>query len=235
MQRDLPQRYADALVSRSKLVIVLLLVATVVVGAGAVTNSSGESATGQTGIDSKEQAALEEIRSTYATDDAVITQIVVRDEGGDVLTRESLLKSLRLQQSIRKSESIDATLRAETGVVGLENLVATAAYLEDQRASTSTHQSTAANRAGQSTAPTLKQQIEALESRSPGEVEALLAQALDQGATTPGREPTAFLPSDYESGTTNADARVTLMFQAADADSSNGTPQEAYDAQVAIA
>ena len=235
MQRDLPQRYADALVSRSKLVIVLLLVATVVVGAGAVTNSSGESATGQTGIDSKEQAALEEIRSTYATDDAEITQIVVRDESGDVLTRESLLKSLRLQQSIRESESIDATLRAETGVVGLENLVATAAYLEDQRASTSTRQSTAANRAGQSTAPTLKQQIEALESRSPGEVEALLAQALDQGATTPGREPTAFLPSDYEPGTTNADARVTLMFQAADADSSNGTPQEAYDAQVAIA
>ncbi|WP_323174588.1 MMPL family transporter [Natrialba sp. PRR66] len=234
MKRNLPSRYADALISRSKLIIVLLLVLTAIVGAGAVVGTSEDGEIGRAGIDSEEQAALEEIESTYETDDAVVTQIVVKDADGDVLTRESLLQSLRLQQEIRETESINTTLQAESGLLGLENIVATTAYVETQTAENGTHD-TAASRNGQPPAPTLDQQIEVLESRSDEEVEALLARVLDPGSTAPDRDPTPFLPSDYEPGATSADARLTLVFQSDESGGASETPQEAYDAQVAIA
>ncbi|ELZ00732.1 efflux RND transporter permease subunit [Natrialba aegyptia] len=234
MKRNLPSRYADALISRSKLIIVLLLVLTAIVGAGAVVGTSEDGEIGRAGIDSEEQAALEEIESTYETDDAVVTQIVVKDEGGDTLTRESLLQSLRLQQEIRETESINTTLQAESGLLGLENIVATTAYVETQTAENGTHD-TAASRNGRPPAPTLDQQIEALETRSDEEVDALLARVLDPGSTAPDRDPTPFLPSDYEPGATSADARLTLVFQSDESGGASETPQEAYDAQVAIA
>src|SRR6056297_1510167 len=132
MKPRLASRYADALVSHSKLVVALVLVLTAVVGAGAVVGTDATGGTGDAGIDSPEQAALDSIDSTYETDDAVVAQIVVRDEGGDVLTRESLLRSLRLQRAMRENETVNSTLRANEGIVGVENIVATAAYFEDR-------------------------------------------------------------------------------------------------------
>jgi len=41
----------------------------------------------------EETDAFEEIEATYGTDDAVVAQLVVRDESGDVLTRDSLLEA----------------------------------------------------------------------------------------------------------------------------------------------
>ncbi len=231
MRRGSASRYADALVARSKLVIVLVLVLTAIVGAGAVIGTNEEGEIGQAGIDSEEQAAFETIESTYETDDAVVSQIVVRDEGGNVLTRESLLRSLRLQQVMRKNGSINATLQAESGIAGIENVVASTAYYRDQSATNSTGD-TAAARNGQPPAPNLTQQIEALESRSPAEVETLVGQVLDPNATTE-RDPTAFLPTEYERGTTTAEARVTLVFQTGASGADD--PEAAYDAQVAIA
>ena len=132
MSGRLIDRYADAIVSRSKLVIAILLVLTGVVAAGAAVGGSEDGGIGQFETDSEAQVALEEIESTYETDDTVVAQVVVRDEGGDVLTRESLLDSLRLQQQLRDTESVDQTLRSERGVVGIENVVATAAHVENQ-------------------------------------------------------------------------------------------------------
>ncbi|RBI59491.1 RND transporter [halophilic archaeon] len=234
MRQHLPQRYADALIERSRFVIALLLLLTIVVGAGAVVGTSQDGSVGQVSIDSEEQEAFDEIESAYNTNDAIVTQIVVRQDGGDVLTRKSLLQSLRLQREMQQNESIEATLREESGMVGIENIVATAAYVQDQTAGNSTHGSTANSRHEQPPAPTLGEQITALESRSPEEVKTLLAQVLDPNTTTSGRDPIAFLPSDYESGTTRADARLTLVFQSPDTGGDNETPQEAYDAQVAI-
>ncbi|MFC6729448.1 MMPL family transporter, partial [Natronoarchaeum mannanilyticum] len=227
MSRELVDRYADALVDHSRLVIVLLLVATLVVGAGAALGSAGEGGIGQFETDSEERAALDEIEATYDTDDAVVAQIVVRDEGGDVLTKESLLSGLRLQQEMRSDESIDATLRNESGVVGLENVVATAAYYEDRAG--------AGNQTNASTAPppTLDQQIAALESRSDAEVESLLERVLAPDAETRGGDPYQFLPADYDPGATSADARITFVFQV-DGSAGDADPQAAYDAQVEI-
>jgi hydrophobe/amphiphile efflux-3 (HAE3) family protein len=247
MKRELPSRYADALVSRSKLIIALVLVISVVVGAGAVVDSSEEEGIGQAGIDSEAQAALEEIEATYRTDDTMVAQIVVR-EGGDVLTRKSLLKSLRLQRELRQTESINETLREKRGIVGIENIVAIFAYAQDGRGeqdgamntdvgvTTATNGSTvsARGRDSQALTPTLEEQIKALESRSPEEVEALLQHILAQNTSVMGINPYKFLPSGYEPGTTHADARITVVFQE-DRSGPNEVPQEAYDAQVTLA
>jgi predicted RND superfamily exporter protein len=245
MKRELFSRYSDVIVSRSKLIIVLLLIITTIVGAGAVVGDSKNGGIGQAGIDSEAQAALEEIEATYETDEAVVSQIVVR-EGGDVLTRKSLLKSLRLQRTLLKNESISSTFREERGIVGIENIVATFAYAKDggeHASATSTDGSSAtvtngsdasAAQKGQPVLPTLSQQIEALESRSAKEVEALLRQILDPNTNVMGVDPYKFLPSDYEPGTTHANARITIIFQE-DRSGPNEVPQEAYDAQVTIA
>ena len=65
---------------------------------------------------------------------------------------------------------------------------------------------------GQSSAPTLDQGIAALESSSAEQVETYLSRILDPDASVPGSDPAEFLPTEYEPGTTQADARTTLVF-----------------------
>lgn len=239
MKRDLSSWYADVLASRSRLIIALLIVISAVVGAGAVVGSSEDGKIGQAGIDSPEQAALDRIDSTYETDDAVVSQTVVRDEGGDVLTRESLLQSLRLQQELYENESINATLREDTGAIGIENVVANVAYAHEQseRANASGGDAGSGNNTsamqGQSSEPTLDQQIAALESSSNEQVETYLSRILDPDASVPGNDPAEFLPTEYEPGTTQADARITLVFQE-NPSGSVTTEQDVHDAQVTI-
>lgn len=241
MKRELSSWYAETIASRSRAVIALLLVVTTVVGAGAVVGTSDQGEIGRAGIDSPEQAALDEIDSTYQTDDAVVAQIVVRDEGGDVLTRDSLLKSLRLQQELRENESLNATLREGSGAIGIENVVAYAAYQRQREHANATAPDARATNgsnasAGQSTqpsAPTLDQQIAALESRSDVEVKTLLSRVLDPETTVPGGDPYDFLPSDYEPGTTQSDARTTIILQTPPSESET-TSQAVNDAQVAV-
>lgn len=238
MKRSLTSEYADFVTSRSRLVIVLLLVTSAVIGTGAIVGTTAEGQIGQAGIDSPEQAALDRIEATYETDDAVVAQVVIRDEGGNVLTRESLLKSLRLQQELRENESVNATLRDGTGMVGIENIVANVAYSHQQSSGSSITGNDSGNNAsmarqGQSSAPTLDQQIIALESSTDEEVETYLSRILDPDASVPGNEPTQFLPTDYEPGTTSADARTTLVFQQSPS-SSTTTTESVDDAQLVI-
>ncbi|ELY65984.1 efflux RND transporter permease subunit [Natronococcus jeotgali] len=224
MGRSLADRYADAIVSHGKLIVLLALVLTAVVAAGAAVGESEEGEIGQFETDSEETAALEEIDETYGTDDRVVSQLVVRDEGGDVLTRDSLLEGLYLQREVRENESVNATL-ADEGFVGLENVVATGAVFEDRAAETEGPPDTSE--------PTLEEQIEALEDRSDAEVEALLADVFDPDADNRGEDPYEFLPSDYEPGSTTADARIGFLFQVDESDDDED-PEAAYAAQVEI-
>ncbi|WP_231183396.1 MMPL family transporter [Haladaptatus sp. DYF46] len=238
MKRTVAERFADTIVERSRLVIALLLLVSVVVGAGAVIGETGDAPIGQAGTTSQEQKALDEIGATYGTNDAIVSQVVVRNEDGNVLSRESLLRSLRLQREVRNDDSINGTLRADRGLVGIENVVATAAYAEDvrrQRANSSKNGS-GTNAGAPATRPpsaTVDQQIRALETRSPADVRSLVGTVLDSDAAAPGTDPTEFLSSNYEPGTTSADARITFVFQRGTDDSEAAT-QAAYDAQVAI-
>ncbi|WP_255168676.1 efflux RND transporter permease subunit [Natrononativus amylolyticus] len=224
MRGRLADRYAETIVGHSKLVIVCLLVLTAVIAAGAAVGETEDGGIGQFDVDSDETRALEEIEDTYDTDDRVVTQIVVRDEGGDVLTRESLLESLELQQEVRANETLNATL-SEEGFVGLENVVATGAVFEDRAAE--------ANGPPDTSHPTLEEQIGALEDRSDEEVEELLAAVLDPDADTQGEDPYEFLPTEYEPRETTAESRITFLFQIDDS-GDDEEPQAAYDAQVAI-
>ncbi|RRJ31396.1 efflux RND transporter permease subunit [Halocatena pleomorpha] len=237
MSRKFTSRYAALLTSHSKLILALLLVVTTVVGAGAVVGTTEDGQIGQAGIDSSEQTALDQIDSTYKTDDAVVAQIVVRDEGGNTLTRESLLRSLRLQKELRENGSINATLRTETGVIGIENAVANVAYAREQTNKAPTpnveNSSTTATEQRQRSSPTLDQQITALETSSDTQVETYLSRILDSNGTVSGSDPTEFLSTEYTPGTTTAEARTTLVFQQSPSET-NTTSQAVNDAQVAI-
>nr|WP_049918722.1 MMPL family transporter [Haloferax larsenii] len=235
MRRTVASRFSEVLVERSVPVIVLVLLLTAAVGAGAVLGTTPEQDIDQTGIDSEEQAALDRIQATYETDDTMVSQIVVKDTDTDVLSRESLLRSLRVQRELREDESINVTLQTKAGIVGIENVVATAAYAADRQAANAESNTGLQQSETRPVAPSLDEQIEALESRSPAEVATLVERVLDSGTTTPGRDPTRFLPSSYQSGTTDVDARVTFVFQSPETPGAGETPQEAYDAQVAIA
>ncbi|MCU4926357.1 MMPL family transporter [Halobacteria archaeon AArc-dxtr1] len=236
MSGELSSRYADWLVSHSRAVIVAVLLITALVAAGAAVGESEDGEIGQFETDSEETDALEEIEATYDTDDGVVAQLVVRDEGGDVLTHESMLEGLYLQEEIREDAALNATLE-EPGIVGLENVVATGAVFEDRAAE--------ANGPPDTSQPTIGEQITALEERSDEEVEALLADVLDPDGDGVGggeasqqdsavdADPYEFLPSDYEPGETDSESRLILIFQADDS-GEDEVPQAAYDAQVEI-
>jgi predicted RND superfamily exporter protein len=219
--------YADRITAHSKLVIVAVFALTVLVAAGAAVGETDERELGDFEVDSPETDAQDFVRENYGTDDTdVVAQWVVRDEGGDVLTRESLLESLRLQQEAKADESIGATL-TEQGFLGIENIVGAAAVSADADADGS-------GGPPPTEAPPLGAQIDALEDRSPAEVEQLLADVLDPERADPGeQDPYEFLPLGYDPGETRADARLTFISQI-DESGENGVPEAAYDAQVAV-
>ncbi|MFB6128204.1 MAG: RND family transporter [Halorhabdus sp.] len=225
MTGSLSRRYADWIATHSKLVVLAVLALTILVASGASVGQTERTGIGQFQVDTEETAAADYLRQQYGRDEGVTAQIVVRDEGGDVLTRDSLLAGLRLQQAISDDDSISATLSGR-GLVGIENLVGTAAVYADV---------TAEGGPPPSEPPTLSAQIAALEDRSDAQVEQLLARVLDpNGSSLTERDPYAFLPRDYVPGQTRADARLIVVSQADDS-AENATPQAAYDAQVEIA
>jgi len=216
MAGDAATRYAEVITSHSKVIILSILLLTVLVAAGAAVNDTEDDGIGQFEVDSPETEASDEIRDTYGRDEGLVSQLVVRDRDGDVLTRESLLDGLALQQDIRADDELNETLE-EPGIAGIENVVGTAAALEDGEE------------------PTLDAQYEALETRSDEEVEQLLEQTLDPATETASEiDPVELLPTGYEEGSTTAEARLTLIFQA-DESEDDEEPQDAFDAQVEIA
>jgi predicted RND superfamily exporter protein len=128
-------RLADGIATHTKVIIVALLLVTAGLGsqAGAVDSDSGLN---QFNSESDAGNASEYITETFVADNSSTTsvQIIVRNENGDVLTRESLLASLRYQQELTANESINATLADGQGLFGVSNLVAIAA-VQQERAS----------------------------------------------------------------------------------------------------
>jgi len=171
---ELAERYAAFLASHPVLVFVGVLVLTAIVGAGAVVGENPEGGgIGQFETESEARDAANVIERDYPSDDAVVAQVVVR--GDDPLSKASLVEGLRVQREMRDDPAISETLREERAIVGFENVVATAAYYEDQ-----------AGEGPPPAPPTLDEQIAALESRSEEEVAALVDRVLDPDASAPG-------------------------------------------------
>jgi len=225
MTDGLSSRYARWITRHSKAVILGVLLLTGVVLAGAAIGDAGDQELGGFSVDSPETDAQDFVQDNYGTDDSdVVAQWVVREEGGDVLTRDSLLKGLRLQRELRNDESIGPTL-TDRGLVGIENVVGTAAVGAD---------AAAAGEAPPAGTPPLDDQIAALEDRSDDDVERLLSEVLDpERASERAQDPYEFLPRGYVPGETSAEARLTLVTQI-DRSADDEAPQAAYDAQVRI-
>ncbi|WIV67204.1 efflux RND transporter permease subunit [Natrialbaceae archaeon AArc-T1-2] len=128
-------RIADAITTHARVVVVAFLLATAVVGVG-VTALETDPSLEQFRADSPEASALEYADRNFeaATANTTTVQLVLEDQDGDALARESLIAGLQFQQSIRKAESVEGTLAAENPTVGVENVVATAAVREREAA-----------------------------------------------------------------------------------------------------
>ncbi|WP_440989368.1 MMPL family transporter [Haloarchaeobius baliensis] len=122
------RRLTDGITSYSKVIIAVMLVMTVVLGVGAG-NVSSESGLSQFESDTPEAAAQTYISENLTSGDqeTQTTQVIVRSEDGNVLSQESLIRSIEFQQTLRDDESINETLIEERPVVGVSNIVAIAA------------------------------------------------------------------------------------------------------------
>ncbi|WP_227134566.1 MMPL family transporter [Halorubellus salinus] len=128
-------RLADGIAGHTKVIIVALLLVTAGLGsqAGAVESDSGLD---QFNSESDAANASEYITETFVADNTSTTsvQVIVRSDSknGNVLSKESLLSSLRYQQELRSNETINATLAGDQGLFGVSNLVAITAIQQEK-------------------------------------------------------------------------------------------------------
>ncbi|MDS0477431.1 MMPL family transporter [Natrinema sp. 1APR25-10V2] len=224
------ERYAAFVTAHSKTVIAVVLVLTLVVGSGAGSVDSGLSIAGFDS-DSTEAEKYDAIQENFTTEgeNTTVVQVVVR--GDNVLSKESLLETLRFQRAVADDSEVNATLRERQSMVGLSNVVATTAIRQSQgRNETGGGQASAGP--GSAT-PTLSAQISQLESMSESEVEATVERVLAPDSTVAGPvDPYSLLPTDYESGSTTASGRVLFVFQETSDATGDDLPPAVVDAQL---
>jgi len=211
---------ADLLVSRRRVLAVLLILATLLVGSAAgsveMTSSTGDFETSSSAADD-----LAYVEDNFAIDGENTTTVQVVVRGDDVLSRTSLLRSLRLQRSLRADDAVGPTLAADRPARGVSNLVAATAI---RRA----HDGPGAANV------TLAAQIAQLESMSDADVEAVVREVLS-GEGPESQRALALLPTDYDPGSPTADARVLLLFQSVEPGTdASDPPDRIVDSQLAI-
>lgn len=131
--------------------------------------------------------------------------ILVENETGNVLSKESLLASLEYQRTLLNNETVNATLLAEGPTFGIENLVATGAIALEAG------EVPGSNEVDQ---PPIDEQIAALAAIDETTLTVILEQLLDpQQSQTPALTERALelMPASYEPGSTTADGRLTIV------------------------
>ncbi len=128
------ERVVSLAMGHSKVIIVVMLLLTAAVGAGA-TQVEQDSSLEQFESDTEEAKASSFIAENFdANPNATTVQIIVRNESGNVLTRASLLRSLRYQQTIRDDDTVGPTLAENGSTVGVANIVARTAIVRNRSA-----------------------------------------------------------------------------------------------------
>ena len=232
-------RIASWLTEHARVAIVVLLLATLFVGAG-VPMVERSTSLDQFQADDPAADALDYVDANFSAGQGNTTtaQVVLRDE--NVLDRESLIATLEYQQRLQEDNRVDDTLVADGGTRSVANLIATAAIRE---------QRSPANRTAPGVSsgptefdPTLQAQIDALESRSEAEIDAIVAETLSTGSehrrgSGTGATPIAFMPHHYEPGSTEANATLLVVTHesAGGSFAPGDAPAEIEDAQAAIA
>jgi predicted RND superfamily exporter protein len=251
MARGLAGRYAALLMGYSRPVLVVLVLATVLVGSGVTDVDSGLTIA-SFGSDSTEAEKLDYVRSNFSTDNENTTAMQVVVRGENVLSKTSLLETLRFQRALRGNATVNATLAGDGAMAGLANQVAVAAIRQESRrggnssagppgdgaggnasAGTAGDGAGGSQQAGPPRSPTLDEQIAHLESMSAGEVESAVATVLDPERARAGPvDPYTLLSTDYDAGSTTASARVLFVFQQVESGGDSLSPA-LVDAQLA--
>jgi predicted RND superfamily exporter protein len=125
------ERFAEIVTDHSSLAIVVMVLLTAALGAGAPL--VGESSSlDQFQSESTASQKLDYIESNFSRGDVNTTsaQVIVRDD--NVLDRESLLAILQYQQAIRDRATINESLTGDRPTVSIANVVATAAIRQEQ-------------------------------------------------------------------------------------------------------
>ncbi|WP_225741298.1 MMPL family transporter [Halorussus halophilus] len=122
-----------AVTKHSRVTIAVLLVLTVLVGAGAPMVEQSSSLD-QFQSDSTAAEKLDYINANFSSgqENRTTVQVIVR--GDNVLSKGTLVETLRLQQSFRKNETIGPTLANGTPTTGVSNIVAITAIKQEQAA-----------------------------------------------------------------------------------------------------
>ena len=126
MGTGLAQRYADFLMRYSRPVLVVLLLATVLIGSGAGNIDSGLTIA-SFGSDSTEAKKLDYVQKNFSNDRENTTAMQVIIRGDNVLSKKSLLDTLRFQRALRENETVNSTLVETQPTVGISNQIAIAA------------------------------------------------------------------------------------------------------------
>lgn len=186
MFADVIGRFVELVTNRSKLTIAVMLVLTVVmvVGTGGIAEPEGI----ELGEDSLEQKKLDYINANYGvgTEEVTPVQVYVRNPDGNVLSRDSMLATLRVQQDILGDDTVADIANPRTPVFDITNRVG--ARLADEQD------------------PDIAAQIAALEAADEQTVRETVRQVLEAE-----QEIQQLLPRTYEPGTATAESR-TMVF-----------------------
>ncbi|WP_086888543.1 efflux RND transporter permease subunit [Natrarchaeobaculum aegyptiacum] len=133
---SLPERIAAVVTGYSKTVLVVLLLVTALLGAGAGLVDD-DTSLDQFESESPEAQAAEDIEERFAAEDGEDTttvQLIYRGDVTDdnVLSQEALVSSLEFQQDLRDDASVNATLVEDDPITGVENIVAMTAITQQE-------------------------------------------------------------------------------------------------------
>ncbi len=191
MFRKALQRSTDFVTEHNRITLLLMVVLTagVLAGIPQIDTASQAGGTSSQFEDIETVQKSQYIQEHYGNQSRAQTNrslelVYVRDEDGDVLSKPSLMESLRYQQAVQDNETVAAALH-DSGMRGIANIVAT--------------------RAADTPNPTLSEQISALQSTSPSRVESLVADIV----STP--QASQFLPTDHDGDSPSATDRRMVV------------------------
>jgi len=183
----------DGVMDHSRAVIAVMLVLTVVLGSGA-TMVEQTSSLDQFQTESAEGDALDYAQANFSTDDDDTTtaQVIVRDEGGDVLDKESLVGIIDYQQTLDENETVAPTLAGDRPTISIANAVAIASISAEEGEDV---QQVAAELRALNGSVTEEQA--AIERRN--ETLSTTTDRLNEGLTTLRQNPNASIDAEFES------------------------------------
>ncbi|MFP4590983.1 MAG: efflux RND transporter permease subunit [Halobacteriales archaeon] len=226
------ERIADWTTRRRLLTIAVLLALTVAIGYGAL-GIDQQTDLGQFETDSTEADKLEYINEHFGAadqDGTTTVQVIVR--GDNVLSKQSLLSTIELQQAFRDDPTIDETLVDEPAG-DVASAVATAIVRQQMAAEAEElppERRQQAIEEAQRYEPTLEEQRQALEGASEERVATVVQELF---ASEQGRALLGLMPTDFDPDATTSDARVVAFTQdAADSAVQGDAPDDIVDSQL---